>query len=446
MARLLVRGEQAGVKEFPLRPGINRVGRGAHNDLQIRDNTISGSHCEIEWRADAVIVRDLGSTNGTFIDAVPVREAVLRPGQVLRVGAVEMVYDDERAATELPAVPAAIPTGGPAVARPASAAKAAGTSTPVTSPRAALAPRVTGAAAPAPAQVTDFCVRHPGTPARLICVKCGALWCKGCVRTVRTGVKEFHSCPECGVACVPPEQYRRATTHVHASFFSLLPGAFSYPLKKDGLFLLACGTVFFGFLDLARALLERFQFGIFILAYWLAVIIGLGYIFVFMQNIIVSTTHGDQNMPDWPEVSNVVEGFLFPFLQLGLIWLLCLLPGILALMYVWPVLGVALMGLGLFCLPMALLTVSLADSLTGMNPLIILSGIAKVPLEYLATCGVFLFALAVRGGSQWLLDYSPIPILPLVIGDLLGLYVLTVVMRLLGLLYCANKEKLAWFR
>ena len=54
---------------------------------------ISESHCEVLVENDFVFVRDLKSSNGTFIDGDVIRESALYSGQALQIGLVEMVLD-----------------------------------------------------------------------------------------------------------------------------------------------------------------------------------------------------------------------------------------------------------------------------------------------------------------------------------------------------------------
>src|SRR5437867_12836621 len=92
MSRLLIQRGASGTQEIVLKPGANRLGRNEQNDLQINDPTVSGFHCQIDLEHDTVIVRDLGSTNGNFINSVPIRQAILEPGQTLRLGSVELFF------------------------------------------------------------------------------------------------------------------------------------------------------------------------------------------------------------------------------------------------------------------------------------------------------------------------------------------------------------------
>src|SRR5882672_6244551 len=99
MGRLVIYGGQNGAREIHLQLGVNRVGRNEQNDQPINDPSVSSFHCEIDFRDGVITVRDLGSTNGTFINSVPVRQAIVEPGQTLRLGSVEMVYHTDAAQT-----------------------------------------------------------------------------------------------------------------------------------------------------------------------------------------------------------------------------------------------------------------------------------------------------------------------------------------------------------
>jgi pSer/pThr/pTyr-binding forkhead associated (FHA) protein len=96
------------------------VGRVEDNTFQIADPSVSSHHCEALLRGGEVVIRDLNSTNGTFINDAQITESVLKPGQKLRLGQVELKLELEGAATAAaaPAVQAA-PAASPAPAAPA---------------------------------------------------------------------------------------------------------------------------------------------------------------------------------------------------------------------------------------------------------------------------------------------------------------------------------------
>jgi hypothetical protein len=421
MVRLRIEGRPHGLQEILLKPGLNRLGRIEDNDFQISDDSVSSHHCQIELKDGVVTVRDLNSTNGTFLDGQPIQQAVLHPGQVLCLGTVPMVCQVDPVME-----PVDIPAGPPSGAGVApSAAKSAGIPVAVN---------------------TGVCDQHPQAAAKWCCVKCGGAFCTACVKTTRVGGQFFRACPKCGGSCVSVAEYKRLMTPAPTNFFALWREAFSYPLKKDGAILLVCGTIVFGFLNGGRWVLSYFKFAGFMgIAYWLCLIMSVGYLFAFMQNIVQASSQGEEKMPDWPEISGFWDDLVIPFFRFGVIWFLCLGPGIAVMLLVSPLAGVPLLFLGLFCLPMAILTVCLADGIAGLNPIIIFSGIGKVPLPYLAICGIFLVIIALMHGSRMLLELTGIPVLPTVISTFISLYGITVEMRLLGLLYFTNKSKLAWF-
>jgi hypothetical protein len=75
-----------------------RVGRKPDNDLVLADEKTSGAHAEIVSEGDRFLLRDLGSTNGTFLDGKRVTELVLSPGDVVTFGRVRCRFRSDDAA------------------------------------------------------------------------------------------------------------------------------------------------------------------------------------------------------------------------------------------------------------------------------------------------------------------------------------------------------------
>jgi pSer/pThr/pTyr-binding forkhead associated (FHA) protein len=75
------------------------IGRVEDNMFQIAEPSVSSHHCEVHLRGDEVLIRDLNSTNGTFINNEKITESVLKPGQTLRLGNVELKLDTPAAAS-----------------------------------------------------------------------------------------------------------------------------------------------------------------------------------------------------------------------------------------------------------------------------------------------------------------------------------------------------------
>lgn len=71
--------------EFRLTKSVNNIGRGSDADIQVSDDATSRLHCAIVLGSH-VVLRDLGSTNGTTVDGVKVTETELRDGSIIKIG------------------------------------------------------------------------------------------------------------------------------------------------------------------------------------------------------------------------------------------------------------------------------------------------------------------------------------------------------------------------
>lgn len=168
MTKLVWRADGVTVKEYVLQPGLNRIGRAASSEVRIDDTSVSGNHCELWVREDSMLVRDLGSTNGTYVDGRQVKEAEVGWGQILKIGGVEFSIKDPPARV---AIPEAAPSAGPLPLF-------------------------------LPDQKTRCCRKHHDREARFGCTKCAGQWCLECVRRLgRTGGKVMIFCVECGGVC-----------------------------------------------------------------------------------------------------------------------------------------------------------------------------------------------------------------------------------------------------
>ncbi len=72
------------------------IGANPGNDLVLEDRFVSSFHCRVQARNGRLIVRDLGSTNGTRVDGMRVSEAELSVGSVLRIGSHQLAVDLEQ--------------------------------------------------------------------------------------------------------------------------------------------------------------------------------------------------------------------------------------------------------------------------------------------------------------------------------------------------------------
>ncbi|MGQ9653287.1 MAG: cyclic nucleotide-binding domain-containing protein [Thermodesulfobacteriota bacterium] len=95
---VLEKGLVAG-QVFPLEGRVT-IGRGPANTIRLSDPSVSRRHAVVYEVKGQTVVEDLGSRNGTFIKEEPVRKAILRPGDMLRIGKVPLRYVLEEAASE----------------------------------------------------------------------------------------------------------------------------------------------------------------------------------------------------------------------------------------------------------------------------------------------------------------------------------------------------------
>lgn len=89
--------------DIDMAEGEFTIGRNEGNSLQLDDGVVSGNHALITLRADEcfpkifdVTIKDLGSTNGTYVNNASIKESKLMHGDSIRLGTHEFkVFDDQ---------------------------------------------------------------------------------------------------------------------------------------------------------------------------------------------------------------------------------------------------------------------------------------------------------------------------------------------------------------
>jgi diguanylate cyclase (GGDEF)-like protein len=74
-------------KRFPLTRNEIVLGRGADCDVQVDRDSVSRRHARVFRDGEAWMIEDLGSTNGSYVNDVPVQRSVLRDADFLKIGA-----------------------------------------------------------------------------------------------------------------------------------------------------------------------------------------------------------------------------------------------------------------------------------------------------------------------------------------------------------------------
>ena len=88
-------GSDGTLMRHPLGRRRVRIGSGADADVIVSDPHVSRLHCELEPTAAGVLLRDLGSTNGTLVGGAAIREALLAPGVVAVLGSSRLFVESD---------------------------------------------------------------------------------------------------------------------------------------------------------------------------------------------------------------------------------------------------------------------------------------------------------------------------------------------------------------
>ncbi|MHC4224767.1 MAG: sigma 54-interacting transcriptional regulator, partial [Planctomycetota bacterium] len=81
MIRILTDGAEHSFPSLPI-----TIGRDAENDLPVDDNKLSRHHCRICRTPEGIVVEDLGSSNGTFVNGARTKHHVLTAGDTILIG------------------------------------------------------------------------------------------------------------------------------------------------------------------------------------------------------------------------------------------------------------------------------------------------------------------------------------------------------------------------
>ena len=103
MAKLIVvEGPDRGAEyQIPEETGTSHtMGRDPRNKVPLNDASVSREHLRIEFTGRDFRIVDLGSKNRTFLNGEPVREGLLRSGDLIGVGDSELRFEDDRPPAE----------------------------------------------------------------------------------------------------------------------------------------------------------------------------------------------------------------------------------------------------------------------------------------------------------------------------------------------------------
>lgn len=92
MAKLILSLDGMVLRDFKIETDKIKIGRKAHNDLQIDNLAVSGEHACITTIQNDSFLEDLGSTNGTMVNGQPIQKHFLQDGDVIELGKYKLKY------------------------------------------------------------------------------------------------------------------------------------------------------------------------------------------------------------------------------------------------------------------------------------------------------------------------------------------------------------------
>jgi hypothetical protein len=282
--------------------------------------------------------------------------------------------------------------------------------------------------------------------------ECGARWYRSHLKQ-----KEFEGhlvflCPSCHMVLTPVSDMETF------NFWGAVPGAFRFPFRGNGPWILVSGTLFFTFMDVGRYMV--------CLVWPFVTLLLYGMLGMFLFDVVRTAAQEREPELGWPDFGNigdvVLEGLRFIGASLVVFG-----PSILSIFMAglnfwgpptslgnispeaggWAVVAVLFFLGGILYYPMAMLAVAMLDTIMGVNPVLVFRGIARAPLQYACVCALLAMLFAARMAIGFGMNFIPswearlLVFLPI---RFVGFYGLIVSAQLLGLLYRARGERFGW--
>jgi len=96
MARLVLKFEAMVLKEVPIGGRPVSIGRAPDNDIPIDNLAVSNYHARVYTEAERLVVEDLNSLNGTFVNDMRIERATVRDGDAILIGKHHILVDTTR--------------------------------------------------------------------------------------------------------------------------------------------------------------------------------------------------------------------------------------------------------------------------------------------------------------------------------------------------------------
>ena len=96
MSRLVLKFESAALKEVPLGTRPVTIGRAPDNDIPIDNLAVSNYHARVYVEAGSLVLEDLNSLNGSFLNDIRIERAMLKDGDSILIGKHHILVDQTR--------------------------------------------------------------------------------------------------------------------------------------------------------------------------------------------------------------------------------------------------------------------------------------------------------------------------------------------------------------
>src|SRR6202140_5658881 len=93
MSRLVLKYQSSVLKEVPFGSRPVTIGRAPDNDISIDNLAVSNYHARIYVEAGSLLVEDLNSLNGSFLNDIRVERAMLKDGDAILIGKHHILVD-----------------------------------------------------------------------------------------------------------------------------------------------------------------------------------------------------------------------------------------------------------------------------------------------------------------------------------------------------------------
>jgi predicted component of type VI protein secretion system len=95
MPKLIITTQSQGKIGYEFTEEVITIGRAPDNMIIIEDGSVSSRHAQMEREGDSYRLKDLGSTNGTRVNGIPVKDTLLRFDDKVRFGGVESRFESD---------------------------------------------------------------------------------------------------------------------------------------------------------------------------------------------------------------------------------------------------------------------------------------------------------------------------------------------------------------